>query len=412
MAKKLPGKQVGVGLLLALISVGIALLFLEIGTRFLATPYEANTGQIYACHPTLGWTGAPNFRGMLEHPNFRQQLAFNSLGMHDTEHPLTKAADTYRILMLGDSFVQAVQVSEEQSSHQLLENKLNELEDNNSRRFEVLSGGVVNWGTNQQLQYYREQGRQFQPDLVLLALYIGNDLSDNLPGNVVTVNGFNCYAPYFSVCQGSLDPQSLLYAPGLSQLRHNCSTFRRILINGLGRLFQYSRLYQQLEPLIVTTNPRQQFGRAYPSAFSALYLPTDEDELKQAWLITEALLTQLQQEVEADGAHLAVALISPEIVVRLGALSAAEQELFLRDNPALAEAEIDRPNRRLAEFLDTRNIPYVDLTVPLTERLAATRSPLYILGEGHWTVEGNRVAANILTQWFVDSQLVPLDIKP
>jgi hypothetical protein len=412
MAKKLPGKQVGVGLLLALISVGIALFFLEIGTRFLSAPYEANTGQIYACHPTLGWTGAPNFRGMLEHPNFRQQLAFNSLGMHDTEHPLTKAADTYRILMLGDSFVQAVQVSEEQSSHQLLENKLNELEDDNSRRFEVLSGGVVNWGTNQQLQYYREQGRQFQPDLVLLALYIGNDLSDNLPGNMVTVNGFNCYAPYFSVCQGSLDPQPLLYAPGLSQLRHNCSTFRRVLINGLGRLFQYSRLYQQLEPLIVTTNPRQQFGQAYPSAFSALYLPTDEDELKQAWLITEALLIQLQQEVEADGAHLAVALISPEIVVRLGALSAAEQELFLRDNPALAEAEIDRPNRRLAEFLDAQNIPYVDLTAPLSERLAATRSPLYILGEGHWTVEGNRVAANILTQWFVDSQLVPLDIKP
>ena len=104
MAKKSPGKQVGAGLLLALIGVGIALLFLEIGTRFFSAPYEANTGQIYACHPTLGWTGAPNFRGMLEHPNFRQQLAFNSLGMHDTEHPLTKAADTYRILMLGDSF--------------------------------------------------------------------------------------------------------------------------------------------------------------------------------------------------------------------------------------------------------------------------------------------------------------------
>jgi hypothetical protein len=381
-------------------------LFLEVAARFLAPPYDANTGPIFACHNTLGWMGAPNFRGTLEDASFRQELDFNALGMHDTDHPLEKAPQSYRILLLGDSFIHAVQVSEASTSHQILENKLNELVSGPHRQFEVLSSGVVNWGTNQQLLYYREQGRHFEPDLVLLAFFIGNDFFDNLPGNVVTVRGFNCYAPYFSMCEGSLDPQPLRYAPGLSGLYENCAIYHRALIDSLGRLFQHSRLYQQLEPLIVANYPRRQFGLSHPSPYSALYVEADDDVLDLAWQVTEATLNQLKQEVEADGATLAVALISPEIIVNLGALSPAEQELFLRDNPLLGDADANRPNRRLAAFLEAQNIPYVDLTGPLIENLVANRVPLYILGEGHWTAEGNRAAADILADWLLGAEIL------
>lgn len=373
-----------------------ALFLLEIGARWLPPPYEANTGQIFACHPTLGWTGAPNFAGVVEDPNFRQQVAFNTQGMHDTEHTITKPPGVFRILLLGDSFVQAVQVSEPETSHQVLEDLLNQ---QSQPRFEVLSGGVVNWGTNQQLIYYREQGRQFQPDLVLLLFYIGNDFLDNLPGNVMTVRGFNCYAPYFVVCQGRLQPQPLAYAPGLSSLKNNCSPGRLALINSLGRLFQKSRLYRQIEPALVAYQPRQIFGQRYPSSFSALYFPASETELEQAWQATKATLAQLRREVEADGARFAVAIISPEIVVRLGVLSPAEQQVILSGNPTLVEAQADRPNRRLAEFLEQQNIPTIDLTPAMIEHLAAHQTPLYFLGEGHWTVEGNRIAAAILAGW-------------
>jgi hypothetical protein len=71
--------------------------------------------------------------------------------------------------MLGDSFVQASQVNEAESSHQLLEDLLNR--DNPGQKFEVISGGVAAWGTGQQLMYYRAEGRQYRPDLVLLMVY-------------------------------------------------------------------------------------------------------------------------------------------------------------------------------------------------------------------------------------------------
>ncbi len=324
--------------------------------------------------------------------------------MHDTEHPLPKPPNTRRILLLGDSFVQAVQVSESQTSHQILENHLNA--QTTGPRFEVLSSGVINWGTNQQLLYYREQGRQFEPELVLLAFYIGNDFSDNLPGNVITARGFNCYAPYFAMCGGQFNPNPLAYAPGLSGLENNCNPLRRVAIDGLGRLYRRSRLYQQLEPLLVANFPRREFGRHFPSAFSALYFPTTEVELEQAKQVTLATLAQLQQEVAADGARLGVILISPEIIVRLGALSPAEQETVLKDNPILAQAQADLPNRQLAEFLQGRNIPFLDLTGPMIEHLKANPAPLYIHGEGHWTAEGNRLAAELVAGWLAQNNFL------
>lgn len=396
-SKKPRRKKIIGGLLLATLSVCLTLFLLEIAVRLLPPPYPPGTGAIYACNKTLGWIGKPNFHEIFEDANFRQELTFNSLGMYDTEHSLAKPDNTFRILFLGDSFVHAIQVEEAATAHQVLENKLNEQGTNS---FEVISSGVINWGTNQELVYYREQGRQFQPNLVLLMVYLGNDLQDNLPGNVMTVNGFNCYAPYFTLCDGDLAPSPLTYAPGVSKIEDNCAPSRWFLINSIGKLYQHSRLYQQLEPLIVANRPRQGFGKNYPLAFAALYLPNEEPELVQAYQITQATITQLRQEVEADDAQFAVALISPWPIIQIGLLSPAEQEFFLKENPQFSDAEPDRPNRRMAEFLTHQEIPFIDLTQPMLNYSAAhNRVPLYIIGEGHWTEEGNQVAAQVLAEW-------------
>jgi lysophospholipase L1-like esterase len=393
LLKKSGRKRLLSGLSLTLLSLCLTLLALEGLVRLLPPPYEPTTGPIFSCDNRLGWVGKANLQETLATDSFSQELTFNGLGMHDTDHALEKPPGTFRILMLGDSFVQAIQVAETATAHQVLENILAE-----SGPVEVISGGVVNWGTNQQLLYYRKQGRQFQPDVVLLMFYIGNDFLDNLPGNGLTIGGVNCYAPYFALCADQLQPTPLAYAPGLNHTQ-DCAALRRLVSDGLGRLYQHSRLYQHIEPFLLAQQPRPSFGQNYPSAFSALYLPSDEATLERAWTITLATIAQLQQEVTADGSRLAVAIISPEIAVRLATLSPAEREIFLRDNPTFAAAAVDLPNQRLAEFLTAQNISFIDLTGPLVEHLAADQTPLYLLGDGHWTVAGNRVAAEALAGW-------------
>ncbi len=377
------------------VSISLTLLTLEIGVRLtLPPPYEVTANPFFSPHPTLGWTGQPHFVGLISGAEFSQRVRFNGLGMHDEEHPFPKPTGTRRLLMLGDSFVHAVQVAQAETVSQQLEQRLNQ-------PYEVISGGVINWGTNQQLLFYREIGQRFAPDTVLLMLYLGNDLQDNLPGNRMTVGGINWYAPHFVLCEGQRHPTPLTYAPALSGAIDGCSMWARPLINGAGWLYQRSYLYQQLEPLILTTTPRQTFGQAYPSPFSALYLPPADDEatLTRAWEITQALIRQLHSEVTADGAQFAVVLISPDIIVRLAALSEMEQAIFLQENPTFATAQIDAPNQRLTTFLQQQNIPHFDLTPPMAAQWAAVGQPLYFVQDGHWTATGHRLAADLLAAW-------------
>src|SRR3954462_14479000 len=52
---------------------------------------------------------------------FRQQITINSHGMRDREHIIEKPQGEYRILVLGDSFMEALQIRFEESFPSLLE---------------------------------------------------------------------------------------------------------------------------------------------------------------------------------------------------------------------------------------------------------------------------------------------------
>jgi len=359
---------------------------------------------MFDCDDKLGWVGTPNFQGVVEMSGVQTNLIFNSQGMHDSEHALDKPFDTFRILMLGDSFVHAIQVEEKATSHQVLQNYLNQQD--KAGNYEVISAGVTGWGTAQELGYYREQGRNFQPDLVLLMVYLGNDFENNLLGQGLTIDQVNCYAPYFAVCNGQLNPEPLTYAPSLSDLQNNCSSFWRSVTNGMGKLYQNSRLYEQLEPLIISRRPRHLFGLDYPSPSWALYIPADEPDVEQAWQVTLGLIKQLQQEVEADGAKFAVVFFPFSVIIELSTLTPQQQEAILKENPAFATIEIDRPNKRLAEFLKQHDIPFLDLTPLMIEYQASQTTPLHFAGDLHWTVEGNRFVAETLSQWLVQEHLL------
>lgn len=199
------------------------LLLLEIGVRFLPLPYPETRSSPLICSSELGWRGDPNHKTTFETEGYEHTVKLNEAGMHDTDHKRDKPANTLRVLMLGDSFVQASQVNESETSHQILENLLNDGDNNQQlKQFEVISAGVHRWGTAQQLVYYRTEGRHYQPDLVLLMVYLGNDVQDSLPGKIQTADGVNCYAPYFALCDGQLDTDPWTYAPGVHPVMGEC----------------------------------------------------------------------------------------------------------------------------------------------------------------------------------------------
>src|SRR5262249_36197114 len=85
-------------------------------------------------------------------------------------HPLVRPSDKqYRVLMLGDSFTEGVQVGEGDVVSAQLERI--------DPRLEVLNAGVGGYGTVQEYLYLRNEGLRFRPDLVLVMFFV-TDLDD------------------------------------------------------------------------------------------------------------------------------------------------------------------------------------------------------------------------------------------
>jgi len=110
-------------------------------------------------------------------------IRWNSRGYFDNDYDYVKKPGTYRIVLIGDSFVEALQVPLARSFHKLLENSLNRLVcgPRGPRRFEVIALGNSGTGLKNHLRVLEEEAIHYNPDAVAVTLY-GNDSSDDDPG--------------------------------------------------------------------------------------------------------------------------------------------------------------------------------------------------------------------------------------
>lgn len=112
-----------------------------------------------------------SFMNYDENKNF---VTTNNLGFHDRERQA--ANDNYRILVLGDSFVEGRQVDTESLFTMRLERKFTE----GGQKIEVINGGVPATGTAYQYSLWKEF---FEPSIkvnhLVLCFFMGNDLVDN-----------------------------------------------------------------------------------------------------------------------------------------------------------------------------------------------------------------------------------------
>jgi lysophospholipase L1-like esterase len=121
--------------------------------------------EIYEPHPGVYWRLKPN-QDCYTKVN-HQKVHINSLGTRGPEFEPAKPAGTFRILSLGDSRTFGWGLSETETYSAQLQELLRS-RPGNSNRIEVINAGVNGWSFPQMLVYFRDIGRQYQPDLVIL----------------------------------------------------------------------------------------------------------------------------------------------------------------------------------------------------------------------------------------------------
>ena len=117
-------------------------------------------------------------------------VSINPSGYRDRNRLQRKPEGVYRILVLGDSMTFGWGVSAEDTYPARLERTLNE-QGRGSPKFEVVNCGVGNYNACQSIAAFMHRGREWQPDLLVLSLFINDaEPTPEASGNVITRNSY------------------------------------------------------------------------------------------------------------------------------------------------------------------------------------------------------------------------------
>ena len=155
------------------VCASVALLELAVRAWRPDVPFTEAANDVLFLTPDrhVGWKHPKDFSFFWNGRNpycieFRVQVTTNSFGFRDKPRVRHKPPGTVRIAVLGDSFIEAIQVPLEQSVTALLEARLGA--HLRPSTVEVLNFGVSNYGVGQYLLLYDAEVRAFDPDYVVV----------------------------------------------------------------------------------------------------------------------------------------------------------------------------------------------------------------------------------------------------
>lgn len=374
---------------LALFGLVLALALIEI----LARTFHIGSGGFWEPHPLYGWRNIPGANGWEScYGECAVHVTINSQGLRDYEVSYGKASGTRRILFLGDSMTAAMQVPLEKTFAKILEKRLNS--NVADERWEVVNGAVNGFGTDNELLFYRLEGLKYQPDLVIVGVYLANDIYNNHLVLELRTGG-NGHKPYFMLTEDGELVLNNYPVEETDSISIRVGSF-------LKRYFQLPRFMAQVlhlrseVPQIVRPLVNLIGGQRGVDAASAANSNTGQQqvrrgdicdesytpEIEAAWDITRVLIRQLRTEVEATGAEFAVVMIpaSPQLSPPADGVN----------------WYCERPNNELSSFLEDESIPYLDLLGPFREHALTDGTSLYYSRDFHMNEAGNRLAGEQL----------------
>jgi GDSL-like lipase/acylhydrolase family protein len=389
-----PCSRVAKGLLFTMV-IGVGVLFGALVLEAVVRAVVPVSDFFYEFDPHVGLKGIARKHGRaIKRGSFDVPVEINSHGFRDREHAYDKPPGTRRVVLLGDSFIEALQVPFERSVTPLLEERVRQ----ETGAVEFINLGLSGFGTGREYLMLEEYGLRYKPDLVLL-FFVGNDISDNsrrlkglpylpypLPGSDGGLARDARGRPLFSPFE---DRTSRLGA--LARFLRNHSKSYRVLREAIDSSPPLNELLYRLR---LMSTPPERANRRGPTSFGfhEIYRLSPTPLWTEAWAVTEGMLVATRDLAESHGARFAVVLVPEgwEVYPELW-------QNILRRIPAMRDVPMDLelPSRRLSTFLAAHRIPHVSL-LPEFRARAGGLPPLYVAGDPHWGAEGHRLAAELL----------------
>jgi hypothetical protein len=362
--------------ILPILSCLFAVLLVELLLAvFYPIPYSLEVNMYFESDPYTGYRHKPDTVGLYQAD---MPARANRQGNRDAPVAIPKPPGVFRILLIGDSFTVGANVQEADAYGQVLEGLLNA---SGKQQFEVVNTGVGGWNPFQYAQFLEHYGAQYEPDLVLVGLFVGNDV----------------YLDQFSV------DQTLTAVMGRRVTREAAA---KPAIGLRVWVYEHSHIYRAL----ISSKPEDE-SYVRPegdcAAFTDIYIAIQKQRLPAHFArpspellgvmdnsITE--IGKMQLLSEQLGARLVVVIIPDE-----NQLNPALQGRII---PAaqLADYDFDMPQHYLRKRFAEQGIPTLDLLDVFRNDARC----LY-MNDTHWVPAGHALVAEQIYEFLRTSKLVP-----
>lgn len=349
--------------LLVITSLTITLLLLE-GLLRLFLPQPTIWDPTLAWEPVdgLGWWHQPNLDITLNTGEGDIRFITDAQGYRIGSTP-TPSAD-FKILAIGDSFIEAVQVNYEQMMTSLLAESLTE---QLGQTVVAVPVGLGGYGPNQYLIAAQKEFAREEYDLLLVFVTIGNDLESE------RITHF--------------PPTATLYPPKLDISQGWSYNQYALASRAQAYLSQHSHLYVFLKTQLYFAQTRAGVtAPAWPS----------ESTIAQAdnprWQVTGQILRDIASEADAHGTPTLFVLIPAPYQVYEAELTALMQAI----GGDTSLVDVWQPTRLMEAELAPAELMLLDPLPALQTANAETGQPLYGRIDRHFTPYGHQVMADFL----------------
>jgi lysophospholipase L1-like esterase len=321
--------------------------------------------SLFMDDPRVGIRLRPNARIRYTTVEFSAEIGVNAQGVRDEEPIGPKAPNERRIVVLGDSLVFSVQVDAAQTFCEKLERQLNASA--GPVRWRVINAGVQGYGPSDYWFFFDRVAAGFEPDLVLVAMFVGNDAIEGADGAA-------------SVAAG--EP--------LRTVEPAARRFRRLVRSSA--VLQLVRVrWDQLRARFTTGTPERPL---------ASYLTDPPPIVSQGLEASRVVVTKIAERARGLGARTGIVLVPARFQTDdtdFGHLKKAVEE---------AGGVLDRQSasRRFHDALAPTGLPLLDLQPLLFAQ--PDRSGLFYQRTVHLTPRGHDVVASALFDFVKTTGLV------
>ena len=321
--------------------------------------------------PVIGYRLQPGAQTRFTTSEFSAQIAINDQGVRDDRPIGPKPPGERRIVVLGDSLVLSVQVDHDRTFTSLLEQRLNATAPAGAR-YRVINAGVQGYGPIEELLFFRTVARHFEPDIVLMALFVGNDAEEAVASE--------------PKLRGDQRPLA--------------ETVRDDLVVGLRRLVRRSMVLQVLRLRAAAVIDRLRPRRMAIEPPLQSYAASPAPRIARGIEITTQAVDDLAAEAAAAGARTGIVLLPARFQVDdadYGRLREIVRE-------AGGELVRDAASERFESALRELPLPRIDVLPDL--RAALPGPHLFYLETVHLTPRGHEVVAGTLERFLRESGLL------